>query len=63
VPPWLVLVLEGLLSRHLDSGSLVTIRDPAGGVIATIPPVTAVRLGGGMGGFPEATPKAATPTS
>jgi hypothetical protein len=57
------LVLEGLLSRHLDSGSLVTFRDPAGGVIATIPPVTAVRLGGSMGGFPEATPKAATPTS
>jgi len=55
----------------IDDGSLVTvtIRDPAGAILVTIPPgsggrpVTAVRLGGGASGFPEGTPEAGTPAS
>jgi len=53
----------------IDDGSLVTvtIRDPAGAIIAVVPPgtpgppVTAVRMSPGVSGFPDDAPGEATP--
>ena len=54
----------------VDDGSrvLITVRDPAGAVVAQFPdtsgrPVTGTRMGVGSPGFPEGTPVAATPTA
>lgn len=54
----------------VDDGSLVmvTIRDPAGAIVQEVPglggrPVTAIKMGPGAPGFPEAEAAASTPTS
>jgi hypothetical protein len=53
----------------IDDGSkaIITIRDPAGAIVQQFPgagarPVTAMRMGPSIPGFPEATPEAGTPT-
>jgi hypothetical protein len=53
----------------VDDGSLVqvTIRDPAGAIVAQFPgegarPVTGIRMGGGSSGFPEVSPAPASPS-